>query len=229
MSSSVRSSTPMSNWCSLHVSPLSLLNTISSLSFPRIEPKWGISTITGLKHKMFPVKWIWMESKMEVLSTKRPRSFLTQGTEPQQVQPLSGDWPGLLPPPWVGGKLIYVFWPNDRWCEWVQCTSWEVWWYAYRCDGFLSWNRHGHPPWSWPRTCTVLENGVRKEENGTTKTDRNHNTDTSGEDEADAVITKSPNKERKKRENKDKEQDRCFQMSSKTYQFSPSLWLILEH
>lgn len=75
----------------------------------------------------------------------------------------------------------------------------------------------------------VLENGVRKEKNGTTKTDRNHNADTSEEDEAHAMIIESPNKERKKRENKDNEQDRCFQMSSKTYQFSPSLWLILEH
>lgn len=48
-SSSVRSSGLASDWCSFHVSPLSLLNTISSLSFPRMEPKWGISTITGLK------------------------------------------------------------------------------------------------------------------------------------------------------------------------------------
>lgn len=51
-SSSVRSSGLASDWCSFHMSPLSLLKTISSRSFPRMEPKWGISTITGLKQKI---------------------------------------------------------------------------------------------------------------------------------------------------------------------------------
>lgn len=43
---------------------------------------------------------------------------------------------------------------------------------------------------------------------------QNHTTDTSEEDEAHAVINKYPNKERKKRESKDKEQEQDRQMRS---------------
>lgn len=48
---SVKSSCLLSYWCSFHVSPFSLRSTINSLSLPRIDPKWGISTMTGLGKK----------------------------------------------------------------------------------------------------------------------------------------------------------------------------------
>lgn len=93
----------------------------------------------------------------------------TRGTEPQLVRPPPAGWPAPLPPPWVEGRPACAFWPGGRWCVWVPCTSWEGWWCACHCGGCLSWNRRGHQPWSWPKTCKTKLNKVR---GGKKNTDR---------------------------------------------------------
>lgn len=66
----------LSYWCSFQVSPFSLRSTISSRSFPRIDPKWGISTTTGLHQR---------KRKATEAGRLYPRQLCLRGSEPGSV------------------------------------------------------------------------------------------------------------------------------------------------
>lgn len=75
------SSSVKSQWCSLQLSPVSLLRMTSSLSVPLRAAKWGISTITGLtgetRYSRIEVNWhVFGKSLTEITVVKTMQNLL---------------------------------------------------------------------------------------------------------------------------------------------------------
>lgn len=75
------SSSVKSQWCSLQLSPVSLLRMTSSLSVPLRAAKWGISTITGLtgetRYSRTEVNWhVFGKSLTDITVVKTMQSLL---------------------------------------------------------------------------------------------------------------------------------------------------------